>query len=55
MFLKNEKTDKIAGVLDLTCVKIDILQNVEGKQVDAGISEPLQGFRFMRNGKVIEI
>lgn len=52
---KNEKTDKISGVLQLCCVKLDLLVNIEPKQVEASCSEFLFGFRMSRNGKTIEI
>ncbi|EAS06002.1 Serine/Threonine kinase domain protein (macronuclear) [Tetrahymena thermophila SB210] len=52
---KSEKTDKISGVLELCCVKLDLLVSVEPKPIEASCSEPLFGFRMCRNGKTLEI
>lgn len=52
--VKNEKSDKVHGVLELTCTKLDLLHNyAEPKSIDAN-ADVLHGFRFMRNGKISE-
>lgn len=51
---KNEKTEKIAGVLEMACVRVDLLQGVEPKPIDASCNELLNGFRLARNGKSTE-
>lgn len=51
---KNEKSDKVAGVLDLACVRADILIGVEPKPIESSCNEPLNGFRLSRNGKLTE-
>ena len=54
-FSKTDKTDKISGVLELNCCKLDLLINVESKPIDSTSSDPLFGFRITRNGKILEI
>jgi len=62
-----KKNDVVAGFMDLTCVKMDLLTDIsDAKQVDSNlekkVSSPsstggsgIHGFRFSRNGKQFEI
>jgi len=54
-YFKADKPTKLAGVLDLTCVKYELAQGVEGSTVDKDCKQMLNGFKLSRNLKGFEI
>lgn len=54
-----KRNDQVCGFMDLTCVKMDILTDVQDvKSIDTQLdsnSMSVYGFRFSRNGKSFEI
>lgn len=44
----------ICGVIDLTCVKLEILLNQAPKSIDFNVNALMNGFRLSRNQKGID-
>lgn len=52
-----KQKDNVTGFLEMTCAKMDLLLEVQdAKSVDSSLDPShTQGFRFTRNGKIIEL